>query len=126
MAVDCLNEFLEASEVDGSFPMPSTITQVWVPSRADIKKLVKLRYYQAHNKFIPMARASVLDPVANRLGMSLMGSYPVKISAIKELEILSRDIIRLLCLPPARVGRHIVFPLASVCVSVRHKIMSAL
>ena len=42
MAVDCLNEFLEASEVDGSFPMPSTITQVWVPSRADIKKLVKL------------------------------------------------------------------------------------
>ena len=33
-----------------------------------------------------------------------------------------------LCLPPARVGRHIVFPLASVCVclSVRHKIVSAL
>ena len=42
MAVDCLNEFLEALEPGGSFPMPSTITQVWVPSRADIKKLVKL------------------------------------------------------------------------------------
>ena len=82
--------------MDGSFPMPSTITQVWVPSRADIKKLVKLRYYQAHNKFIPTARASVLDPVANRLGMSLTSSYPVKISAIKDLEFLSRDIIRLL------------------------------
>ena len=82
--------------MDGSFPMPSTITQVWVPSRADIIKLVKLRYYQAHNKFIPTARALVLDPVANRLGMSLTGSYPVKISAIKDLEILSRDIIRLL------------------------------
>ena len=38
----------------------------------------------------------MLDPVANRLGMSLTGSYPVKISAIKDLEILSRDIIRLL------------------------------
>ena len=37
MAVDCLNESLEASEVDGSFPMPPTITWDWVPSRADIK-----------------------------------------------------------------------------------------
>ena len=37
MAVVCLNESLEASEVDGSFPMPPTITQDWVPSRADIK-----------------------------------------------------------------------------------------
>ena len=52
-------------------------------------KLVKLRYYQAHNKFIPTASASVLDPDANRLGMSLTGSYPVKISAIKDLETLS-------------------------------------
>ena len=37
MAVDCLNESLEASEVDGSFPIPPTITSDWVPSRADIK-----------------------------------------------------------------------------------------
>ena len=37
MVVDCLNESLEASEVDGSFPMPPTITWDWVPSRADIK-----------------------------------------------------------------------------------------
>ena len=37
MAVDCLNESFKASEVDGSFPMPPTITQDWVPSRADIK-----------------------------------------------------------------------------------------
>ena len=41
-AVDCLKESLGASEVDGSLPMPSTITQYWVPSRADIKKLVQL------------------------------------------------------------------------------------
>ena len=96
MAVDCLNKSLEASEVDGSFPMPPTITQDWVTYRGDIKTLVKLRYYQAHNKFIPAASASVLDPDANRLGMSLTGSYPVKISAIKAQETLSRDIIRLL------------------------------
>ena len=95
-AVDCLNESLGASEVDGSFPMPPTITQDWVPSRVDIKKLVKLKYYQAHNEFIPTANASVLEPDAIRLGMSLMGSYPVKVSAIKDLETLSRDTIRLL------------------------------
>ena len=33
----------------------------------------------------------MLDPDANRLGMSLTGSYPVKISAIKNLETLSLD-----------------------------------
>ena len=30
----------------------------------------------------------MLDPDANRLGTSLTGSYPVKISAIKDLETL--------------------------------------
>ena len=84
-AVDCLNESLGASEVDGSFPMPPTITQNWVPSRANIRKLVKLKYYQAHNEFVPTATASVLDPDANRLDMSLTGSYPVKVSALKDL-----------------------------------------
>ena len=33
----------------------------------------------------------MLDPDANRLGRSLTGSYPVKISAIKNLETLSLD-----------------------------------
>ena len=32
----------------------------------------------------------MLDPDANRLGMSLTGSYPVKISAIKDLETFLR------------------------------------
>ena len=87
-AIDCLNESLGASEVDGTFPMPPTITQDWVTSRADIKKLVKFKYYQAHNEFIPTANASVLDSDAARLGMSLTGSYPVKVSAIKDLETI--------------------------------------
>ena len=95
-AVDCLKESLGASEVDGSLPMLSTITQDWVPPRADIKKLVQLKYYQAHNEFVPTATASVFDPDANRLDMSLTGSYPVKVSALKDLETHSRDIIRLL------------------------------
>ena len=68
-AVDCLKESLGAVEAIGSFPMPPTITQDWVPSRAD----------QAHNEFIPTATASALDPDADRLDMSLSGSYPVKV-----------------------------------------------
>ena len=95
-AIECLNESLGASEVDGTFPMPSTITQDWVPSRADIKKQVKFKFYQAHNEFIPTANASALDPDAARLGMSLNGSYPVKVSAIMDLETLSRDTIKIL------------------------------
>ena len=43
-----------------------------------------------------MATASALDPDADRLDMSLSGSYPVKVSALKDLEIHSRDMIRIL------------------------------
>ena len=74
----------------------STITQDWVPSRAGIKKQVKFKCYQAHNEFIPTENASALDPDAARFGMSLTGSYPVKVSAIKDLETLSRDTIKIL------------------------------
>ena len=95
-AVQCINELLGASAVDGTFPMPSSITQDWVPSRADIKKLVKVKFYQSHNEFIPTENASALDPDATRLGLSLNGSYPVKVAAIKYLETLSRDTIKIL------------------------------
>ena len=57
---------------------------------------MKLKFYHAHNEFVPTATASVLDPDANRLDMSLTGSYPVKVSALKDLETHSRDIIRFL------------------------------
>ena len=78
------------------FQCPPTIAQDWVPSRADIDKLIKLKFYQAHNEFIPTATASALDPDTNRLDLSLSGSYPVKVSALKDLEIHSRDMIRIL------------------------------
>ena len=95
-AVQCINESLGASAVDGTFPMPSFITQDWVPSRADMKKLVKVKFYQSHNEFILTENASALDPDATRLGLSLNGSYPVKVSVIKDLETLSRDTIKIL------------------------------
>ena len=48
----------------------STIAQDWLLSRADINKLVKLKYYQAHNEFISSANMSVIDSDANRLDLS--------------------------------------------------------
>ena len=94
--IDCIKQSLGAVETDGSYPMPSTIAQDWLPSKADINKLVKLNYYQAHEEFIPTASASVLDPDANRLDLSLSGSYPVKVSSLQGLEGQSRDMIRIL------------------------------
>ena len=56
-------------------------------------KQVKFKCYQSHNEFFPTENASALDPDAARLGLSLNGSYPVKVSAIKDLNPLSRDTI---------------------------------
>ena len=75
--IDCIKQSLGAMETDGSYPMPATIAQDWLPSKADINKLVKLKYYQAHEEFIPIANASTLDPDANCLDLSLSGSHPV-------------------------------------------------
>ena len=70
--IDCIKQSFGAVEVDGSYPMPPTIAQDWLPSRADINKLVKLKYYQTHDEFISTANASVLKVHdANRLDLSL-------------------------------------------------------
>ena len=88
--IDCIKQSLGTVEIDGS----PTIAQDWLPSRVDINKLVKLKYFQAHDEFIPTPNASVLDPDANRLDLSLSSSYPVKVSSLKALEVQSRDMIR--------------------------------
>ena len=43
-----------------------------------------------------MANASVIDPDTNRLDLSLSGSYSVKVSSLRDLEVQSRDMIRIL------------------------------
>ena len=82
--IDCIKQSLGAVEVNGFYPMPPTIAQDWLPSRADINKL---KYYQAHDEFIPTAKTSVLDPDTNRLDLSLSGSHPVKVSSLQALEV---------------------------------------
>ena len=42
---DCIKQSLGAVEVDGSYSMPPQFAQDWLLSRADINKLVKLKYY---------------------------------------------------------------------------------
>ena len=42
--IDCIKQSLGAVETDGSYPMPATIAQDWLPSKADVNKLVKLKY----------------------------------------------------------------------------------
>ena len=61
------------------------IAQDWLLSRADINKLVRLKYYQAHNEFISTANASDIDSNTNRLDLSLSGSYPVTVSSLRDL-----------------------------------------
>ena len=96
-ALDCIKQSMDSVEQkDGSYPMPSTVAQDWLPSKSDINKLVKLKYYQSHEELIPTATASALDPDANRLDISLSGSYPVKVSSLQSLEGQSRDMIRIL------------------------------
>ena len=72
------------------------MAQDWLLSRADINKLVKLKYYQAHNELISTANVSVIDSDANGLDLSFSGSYPVKVSSLRDFEVLLRDMIRIL------------------------------
>ena len=91
--LDCIKQSMGSVEQkDGSYPMPSTVAQDWLPSKSDINK----QYYQSHEELIPTATASALDPDANRLDLSLSGSYPVKVSSLQSLEGQSRDMIRIL------------------------------
>ena len=53
-------------------------------------------YYQAHNKLITTANVSVIDFDADRLDLSFSGSYFVKLSSLRNFEVLSRDMIRIL------------------------------
>ena len=53
-------------------------------------------YYQAHIKLISTANVSVTDSDADRLDLSFSGSYPVKVSSLRDFKVQSRDMIRIL------------------------------
>ena len=43
-----------------------------------------------------MANVSIIDFDADRLDLSFSGSYPVKVSSLRDFEVQSRDMIRIL------------------------------
>ena len=53
-------------------------------------------YYQAHIELISTANVSVIDCDTDRLDLSFSGSYPDKVSSLRDFEVLSRDMIRIL------------------------------
>ena len=53
-------------------------------------------YYQAHNKLISTANVSVIDFDTDRLDLSFSDSYPVEVSSLRDFEVQSRDMIRIL------------------------------
>ena len=53
-------------------------------------------YYQAHIKLFSTTNVSVIDFDTDRLDLSFSGFYPVKVSSLRDFEVLSRDMIRIL------------------------------
>ena len=53
-------------------------------------------YYQAHIKLFSTTNMSVIDFDTDRLDLSFSGFYPVKVSSLRDLEVLSKDMIRIL------------------------------
>ena len=54
------------------------------------------RKYQSHNETIPTSSASKLDTEATRLGISLSGTFPVKVSHLDVYEKQARETVKLL------------------------------
>ena len=53
-------------------------------------------YYQAHIKLFSTTNVSVIDFDTDRLDLSFSGFYPVKVSSLRDFEVLLRDMIRIL------------------------------
>ena len=53
-------------------------------------------YYQAHIELFSTTNVSVIDFDTDRLDLSFSGFYPIKVSSLRDLEVLSRDMIRIL------------------------------
>ena len=92
---DCIKQSLGAVEVDGSYSMPPQLL------RTGCFQGLILTSWSSLNIIKPMmsyfhGECVSHDPDTNRLDLSLFGSYPVKVSSLRDLEVQSRDMIRIL------------------------------
>ena len=97
-AFDCIKSSMGVEpDKDGVFQNPVSVPKDWCPENKNLKELISLsKSYQSHNETIPTARATKLDPNAHRLGLSLTGTFPVKVASLDMYERLARESIKVL------------------------------
>ena len=77
---DCIKQSLGAVKVDGSYSMPPQLL-----GTGCFQGLILTSW----------SSLNVMKPIMN-LFLSLSGSYPVKVSSLRDLKVQSRDMIRIL------------------------------
>ena len=97
-AFDCVKSALGPKpHKDGNYPDPVSIIKDWCPDNKVLKDMISLkRKYQSHNAAIPTSSASKLDTDATRLGISLSGTFPVKVSHLDVYEKQKRETVKML------------------------------
>ena len=88
--IDCIIQSLGAVEVDGSYSMPHKLFRTVCFQGLILTSW--FNYYQAHIMLISTANVFI-DFDTDRLDLSFSGSYPVKMSSLRDFEVLSRDMI---------------------------------
>ena len=91
---DCIKQSLGAVEVDGSYSMPPQLLRTVCLQGL---RLTSLNIIKPLMSLFPrrMRQSLTLTQIA-WISLSLSGSYSVKVSSLRDLEVQSRDMIRIL------------------------------
>ena len=91
---DCIKQSLGAVEVDGSYSMPPQLLRTGCLQGL---RLTSLNIIKPIMSLFPrrMRQSLTLTQIA-WISLSLSGSYSVKVSSFRDLEVQSRDMIRIL------------------------------
>ena len=93
--IDCIIQSLGAVEVDGSYSMPPQLLRTGCFQGLILTSWSSLNIIKPIMSLFPrlMRQSLTLTQIA---WISLLGSYPVKVSSPRDFEVQSRDIIRIL------------------------------
>ena len=94
---DCIKQSLGAVEVDGSYSMPPQLLRTGCFQGLILTSWSSLNIIKPIMSLFPrrMRQSLTLTQIA-WISLSLSGSYPVKVSSLRDLEVQSRDMIRIL------------------------------
>ena len=92
---DCIKQSLGAVEVDGSYSMPPQLLRTGCFQGLILTSWSSLNVIKPIMNLFPrsMRQSLTLTQIA---WISLSGSYPVKVSSLRDIEVQSRDMIRIL------------------------------